>query len=193
MTSCGSRSRAGAVERGDERFELPLPPDERRCRRSALHVDAVRGPSPAVPPRARPAPPCPSPRSRVRIAVLDRPARSPAWSSRRRRCRTTGAAVCSLEAVLRTSPKGHPLALERDARRARTSVSPVVTPIRKWSSRAGSLGSFLRPPSPREPQAPPGPRAPGSSSCAVGAPNSASTASPMNFSTVPPNRSSTAP
>jgi len=32
----------------------------------------------------------------------------------------------------------------------------------------------------------------GSSSCATGAPNNAITASPMNFSTVPPNRSSSA-
>ena len=66
-----------------------------------------------------------------------------------------------------------------------TSASPVLTPIRTWKlavlasavSRIASAARTARS---------------GSSSCATGAPKTAITASPMNFSTVPPKRSSSA-
>ncbi len=78
--------------------------------------------------------------------------------------------------------RGHPLARVGRAS-SETSASPVVIPTRSSSpsstakSRIASAARTARS---------------GSSSCAVGAPKSAMTASPMNFSTVPPRRSSSA-
>jgi len=83
--------------------------------------------------------------------------------------------------VFTTSPAAIPSPAVGRAPRL-ISASPVLTPIRTWmllSSRAQSrIASAAR--TARS----------GSSSCATGAPNTAITASPMNFSTVPPNRSS---
>jgi hypothetical protein len=94
----------------------------------------------------------------------------------------TGAAVWRRAAVLTTSPATIP---SPSAGRAPsdTSASPVVTAIRTcswgWSSRTQSrIASAARM------------ARSGSSSCATGAPKTAITASPMNFSTVPPKRSS---
>jgi hypothetical protein len=95
----------------------------------------------------------------------------------------TGAAACNRAAVFTTSPAAIPSPCPGRAPSV-TSASPVFTPTRTWtwpSSRAQSrIASAAR--TARS----------GSSSCAAGAPNSAITASPMNFSTVPPNRSSSA-
>jgi hypothetical protein len=86
-----------------------------------------------------------------------------------------GAAVWSRLAVLTTSPaaSGSPPIV--------TNASPVLTPIRSsipCSSAQSRIASAAR--TARS----------GSSSCATGAPKMAITASPMNFSTVPPKRSS---
>ena len=94
----------------------------------------------------------------------------------------TGAALCSRAAVFTTSPDAMPSPASGRAS-SDTSASPVVIPTRSSSpssiakSRIASAARTARS---------------GSSSCAVGAPNSAMTASPMNFSTVPPWRSSSA-
>ena len=84
--------------------------------------------------------------------------------------------------MLTTSPEAMPSPSAGLAPRE-TSASPVVIPTRSSSSsstansRIASAARTARS---------------GSSSCAVGAPKSAITASPMNFSTVPPWRSSSA-
>ncbi len=95
----------------------------------------------------------------------------------------TGAAACSRAAVFTTSPTAIPSPSTGRAPSS-TSASPVLTASRTWirssprtQSRIASAASTARS---------------GSSSRAAGAPNSAITASPMNFSTVPPNRSSSA-
>ena len=64
-----------------------------------------------------------------------------------------------------------------------TSASPVFTPMRSWSSACSSRIQSRIASAARTARS-------ASSSCATGAPNSAITASPMNFSTVPPKRSS---
>jgi hypothetical protein len=58
------------------------------------------------------------------------------------------------------------------------SASPVLTAIRTWSFPSSAIQSRIA-------RAARTARS-GSSSCATGAPNRAITASPMNFSTVPP-------
>ena len=121
------------------------------------------------------------------LAVLDRVLASRGTSSRRRGCRSTGAADCRRAAVLTTSPATIPSPASGRAPSA-TSASPVLTadphlelePGRSFSSDASRIASAAR--TARS----------GSSSCATGAPKSAMTASPMNFSTVPPKRSSSA-
>ncbi len=92
----------------------------------------------------------------------------------------TGAADCRRAAVLTTSPatSASPSAAFASSE---TSASPVLTAARISSpsstsaSRTASAARTARS---------------GSSSCATGAPKTAITASPMNFSTVPPKRSS---
>ena len=95
----------------------------------------------------------------------------------------TGAADCSRAAVLTTSPAAIPSPSAGRAPSA-TSASPVLTrdphlelvaPPAIAQSRIASAARTARS---------------GSSSCATGAPKTAITASPMNFSTVPPKRSS---
>ena len=95
----------------------------------------------------------------------------------------TGAAACIRAAVLTTSPATMPSPAAGRAP-SDTSASPVWTAIRTSrfvssaaQSRIASAARTARS---------------GSSSCATGAPKTAITASPMNFSTVPPNRSSSA-
>ena len=95
----------------------------------------------------------------------------------------TGAAACSRAAVLTTSPAAMPSPSLGRAPSV-TSASPVLTAdphlqlvalLVATQSRIASAARTARS---------------GSSSCATGAPKSAITASPMNFSTVPPKRSS---
>ncbi len=95
----------------------------------------------------------------------------------------TGAAACSRAAVFTTSPAAIPSPSVGRAPNV-ISASPVFTASRTWirssartQSRIASAARTARS---------------GSSSWVSGAPNSAITASPMNFSTVPPNRSSSA-
>ena len=57
------------------------------------------------------------------------------------------------------------------------TTSPVFTPIRPWTPSAGNAASMSD--AARTARS-------ASSSCAAGTPNTAITASPMNFSTVPP-------
>ncbi len=97
-----------------------------------------------------------------------------------------GAAVWSRAAVFTTSPAT--IASPRsDLAPSVTTASPVLTPIRTESPRSGpssfnsAMASRMRKPARTARSA--------SSSWAVGAPNTAITASPMNFSTVPPSRS----
>ena len=92
-----------------------------------------------------------------------------------------GAAVCRRAAVLTTSPDAMPSPASGRAPSA-TRASPVVIPMRTSSSPASAKVSRMESAA-RTARS-------GSSSCATGAPNTAITASPMNFSTVPPNRSS---
>ena len=100
---------------------------------------------------------------------------------------STGAADCRRAAVFITSPATIPSPSPGFAS-SETSASPVLTAIRTWRSRSGSISLSCATAS-RTASAARTARS-GSSSCDTGAPNTATTASPMNFSTVPPNRSS---
>jgi hypothetical protein len=100
---------------------------------------------------------------------------------------STGAAAWSRAAVLTTSPEAIPSPSTGRASRA-TSASPVVTPMRTCRSMPG-VASFSSAMASQMARAARTARS-GSSSWATGAPNRAITASPMNFSTVPPKRSS---
>jgi hypothetical protein len=92
-----------------------------------------------------------------------------------------GAAACSRCAVLTMSPAaiGSP-ASGRESRE--TSATPVFTAIRTSSPAPSSAIQRWIASAARTARS-------ASSSCATGAPNTAITASPMNFSTVPPYRS----
>ena len=98
----------------------------------------------------------------------------------------TGAAVCIREAVLTTSPATIASPWLGLAPRA-TSASPVFTASRACRSSAGSA-RFISARASRTASAARTARS-GSSPWATGAPNTAITASPTNFSTLPPNRS----
>ncbi len=95
----------------------------------------------------------------------------------------TGAADWSRAAVFRTSPQAIPWPSPIFAS-SETIASPVVMPTRTRSSRDGSssfrasIAAMIARPA-RTARS-------GSSSWATGAPKSATTASPMNFSTLPP-------
>ena len=91
----------------------------------------------------------------------------------------TGAAAWSRAAVFTTSPDAIPWPASGLAS-SDTSASPVVIPIRTSSSPCSSAQSRMASAARTARSA--------SSSCATGAPNRAMTASPMNFSTVPPKR-----
>ena len=93
----------------------------------------------------------------------------------------TGAADCSREAVLTTSPDAIPSPASGRVSSA-ISASPVVMPMRTSTSPSSASASRIASAA-RTARS-------GSSSCTTGAPNTAITASPMNFSTVPPRRSS---
>ena len=99
----------------------------------------------------------------------------------------TGAAPWRRAAVLTTSPATIPSPRSGRAPRA-TTASPVVTAARTATSRpsprSSSMVSRMRSAARTARSA--------SSSCAVGAPKTAMTASPMNFSTVPPKLSMSA-
>ena len=107
-------------------------------------------------------------------------------SPRRRGCRRSGRRVCSRAAVLTTSPV---TIASPSAARAfiTTSASPVFTATRIFRSSCGSASSIARTRS-RTASAARTARS-ASSPNAVGAPNSPMIASPMNFSTTPPNDS----
>src|SRR6266550_2169818 len=100
---------------------------------------------------------------------------------------STGAASCRREAVLTTSPATTPSPCAALAP-TDTSASPVLTATRILSSSSGSL-RFSSWTAAHIARAALTARS-GSSPCATGAPKIAITASPMNFSTVPPNFSS---
>ena len=84
--------------------------------------------------------------------------------------------------MLITSPEAIPSPSAGRAPSA-ISASPVLTATRSWSSFPSCVTQSRIASAARTARS-------GSSSCAVGAPKSATTASPMNFSTVPPKRSS---
>ena len=88
----------------------------------------------------------------------------------------TGAADCSRAAVFTTSPATSPSPCAGFAD-TETSASPVLTAMRTSRSTRSRIASAAR--TARS----------GSSPCATGAPKTAITASPMYFSTVPPNAS----
>ena len=88
----------------------------------------------------------------------------------------TGAALCRRAAVLTTSPDAIPSPASGRAP-SETSASPVVIPTRTSRPSSSAKSRIAR--AARTARS-------GSSSWAVGAPKSAITASPMNFSTVPP-------
>ena len=98
----------------------------------------------------------------------------------------TGAAFCRRDAVLTTSPATTPSPWAALAVRV-TSASPVLTAIRTFRSRSASL-SFSSCTAAHIASAALTARS-GSSPRASGAPKTAMTASPMNFSTVPPHAS----
>ena len=100
-----------------------------------------------------------------------------------------GAALCSREAVLSTSPAASCSPCSGRAFRL-TSASPVAAPTRTDSPSDGS-SAFSSEIASRTASAARTARS-ASSSWAIGAPKTATTASPMNFSTVPPKRSSSA-
>ena len=99
---------------------------------------------------------------------------------------STGAAPCRRDAVFTTSPVTIPSPSSGRAPSA-TTASPVLIPTRTCNAEAGSA-SFSSPIASRI-RSPARTARSASSSCATGAPNTAITASPMNFSTVPPYRS----
>ena len=168
-----------ARQRLAEERQLLLAADERARLRPARRRRALVL---ARPSRPAPAPTFPSRRPRRRRRTRSR-ARSPGTSSRRRGSRrrarrSGGARRCS-----RRRPR--PCLRRRSGRAPRaTSASPVVIPIRISSSPSSASASRMESAA-RTARS-------GSSSCATGAPKTAMTASPMNFSTVPPKRSSSA-
>ena len=93
----------------------------------------------------------------------------------------TGASFCSRDAVLTTSPATSPRSAPGLGSSA-TRTSPVLTAIRTSSSSSSRTQSRIASAA-RTARS-------GSSSWAIGAPKTAMTASPMNFSTVPPRTSS---
>ena len=114
---------------------------------------------------------------RLAVAGSRSRARSRGRSARRRGCRSPAPRDWSRAAVLTTSPAAIPSPASGRASTV-TSASPVLTPMRTSTparppahSRIASAARTARS---------------GSSSCATGAPKIAITASPMNFSTVPP-------
>ncbi len=110
------------------------------------------------------------------------------WSARKVRSPTStspgSAACCRRAATLTASPvtrKSRPMSEP-------VATTPVLTPtrrIRSWPWRRAMPVSRDRMPSAARTARS------GSSSCAVGTPNTAMIASPMNFSTVPPNDATT--
>jgi hypothetical protein len=95
---------------------------------------------------------------------------------------STGAFDWSRAAVLTTSPATMPSPSSGRAP-SETSAWPVLTPMRSWSSACSSRIQSRMASAARTARS-------ASSSWETGAPNTAITASPMNFSTVPSKRSS---
>jgi hypothetical protein len=94
----------------------------------------------------------------------------------------TGAADCNRAVVFTTSPDAIPSPASGRAPKE-INASPVFTAMRSCRSASSSRTQSRMTSAARTARS-------GSSSCATGAPNSGTTASPMNFSTVPPKRSS---
>ena len=185
---------AGDADEGDElRRVLLLHAPERSSAEARAHARARRAATSCARrgrlrtgrrnrplPTRESAPPSPSrlpgePRgTRSRVAWRGR-------SSPRPGSRSPGQPTACRAAVLTTSPATIP---SPSAGRASTvtSASPVLTAMRIWSAGCSTAQSRIASAA-RTARS-------GSSSCAGGAPKTAITASPMNFSTVPPCRSS---
>ena len=165
VTSSQRRSSSARCQASAERSQLASPADERRL---VPRARALRAPRRA----GRPAPAPPSPSARAARPARSRPRRCTSASVSSPIRISPGCAACSSRAATLTAS---PVA-------SRSSVpvttSPVLTPIRRLRRRARA-GRRASPPPPGRPAAR-RPRAP------AGTPNTAMTASPMNFSTVPP-------
>ena len=172
----------GALERPDQQRLLELATHER----SGVRAGHVRAEAGARPKRAEE-------RERLRLAlhrhrlqllVVEHALRLPVGLLRTPRSPFTGAAPCRREAVLTTSPVTIPSPSSGRAPSA-TTASPGVDPDpdlqRERRVRLVQLLDRLQDAKRRARTA-----RSASSSCATGAPKTAITASPMNFSTVPP-------
>ena len=188
----------------DERDELRRAVAPRSVERVPQHVDLVRTPDERrTPPARRSAPisargatasqagtgsalPFATTGSAVRYSIASRVARQVASPTS---TPSGGAAASRRFAVFTTSPDAVASPSSGRAPSA-TSASPVFTPTRTRSSNAGPA-SFRSATASRIASAARTARS-GSSSRETGAPNRPITASPMNFSAVPPKRSSSA-
>ena len=184
VTSCGSRSRrareridAGASSSRSRPTSWRSGRAARRRRRSA--------PGLRPPPRRRPARPCPSPRPARRSRTRSR-ARSRRYVVSPTRMPFDRRGGLQARGGVDDVAGDHRLARAPARASSATSASPVVTAMRTCSSSPCSVESASRIASAARTARS------GSSSCATGAPKTAITASPMNFSTVPPKRSSSA-
>ena len=183
VTSCGSLSTRARANAPTSERELVLAADERRAsrldRRPRRSASAAR-----PPPRPRPAPPFPWPSTGSASPVHDRPLGRRDASASPTRTPSGGAAAWIRARRVHHVARDHRLAGSGLRVRARRAPRRCATPMRTWSSSAGSA-SFSAAIASRIASAARTARS-GSSSCAVGAPNTPTTASPMNFSTVPP-------
>ena len=168
-------SRDGRVEQVLEQAQLVVAADERRLEPVVAAAAAALGDDPQRPPR----------RDRRCLALEDRARRPPRTRSRRTAARWVasptstvpgGATDWSRDAVLTRSPATIPWSVAPRV----TAASPVRTPARAWRPGpevADGVDELERGPHARARRRPRGP---------TGAPQTAMTASPMNFSTVPP-------
>ncbi len=101
---------------------------------------------------------------------------------------SSGPAACSSRAATLTASPAASVPWARSA----TTTSPVLTPVRTWMSTPCAVRSSSFSPSSASPISAAARTARSASSSRIlGTPNTAMTASPMNFSTVPPCRSIT--
>ena len=159
--------------------QLAVAADERRLEPDRLERAAAARGRRAAPARAAPAPPCPSARARRPPRRRSLP-RSRVASPRRRGPCPGSAADWMRDAVLTRSPATMPWPSAPSV----TAASPVRTPARARSPgrrprRRATARRRARSSAARTARS-------ASSSFAIGVPQTAMTASPMNFSTVPP-------
>ena len=182
VTSCTERSATALLERPATRRELELAADERR-RHRADHVRCRTGARAASARQTRYRLRLALRRDRLQRLVLEdalgRPERLLSDRDAVDRCRAwIRAAVLTTSPVTIPSPSSGP-------RASATTASPGVDADAHRQRRAtGSARSARR--SPRGRARPARTARSASSSCATGAPKTAITASPTNFSTVPP-------